>query len=47
MVSCELAGYALGVAEVAHGAHGEPEDLMPERELLELSAPATVRVEAP
>ena len=43
----ELAAYALGVAEMAHGAHGEPEDSMPERELLELSSPAKVRVEAP
>ena len=34
---------ALGVAEVTHGAHGEPEDSMPERELLELPMSATAR----
>ena len=43
----ELAAEALGVEEVAHGAHGEPEGSMPERELLELPSPAKVRVEAP
>ena len=43
----ELAAEALGVADATHGAHGEREDSMPERELLELSAPATARVEAP
>ena len=43
----ELAAEALGVEEVTHGAHGEPEGSMPERELLELPMSATARVEAP
>ena len=43
----ELAAEALGVADATHDAHGEPEDSMPERELLELPTSATARVEAP
>ena len=43
----ELAAEALGVANATHGAHGEPEDSMPECELLELPTSATARVEAP
>ena len=43
----ELAAVALGVADATHGAHSEPEDSMPERELLELPTSATARVEAP
>jgi hypothetical protein len=43
----ELAAEALGVADAAHGAHGEPEGSMPECELLELPTSATARVEAP
>ena len=43
----ELAAEALGVADAAHSAHDEPEDSMPERELLEMSTSATARVEAP
>ena len=43
----ELAAEALGVADATHGAYGEPEGSMPERELLELPTSATARVEAP
>ena len=43
----ELAAEALGVAEATHGAHGEPVGSMPERELFELLALVTARVEAP
>ena len=43
----ELAAETLGVADAAHGAHGEPEGSMPECELLELPTSATARVEAP
>ena len=43
----ELAACALGVEEVTHGTHGEPEHSMAERELLELPMSATARVEAP
>ena len=43
----ELAAEALGVAEATHGAHGEPEGSMPEREFPELPMSATERVEAP
>jgi len=43
----ELAAEALGVADATHGAHDEPEDSIPECGLLELSASATARVEAP
>ena len=42
----ELAAEALGVADATHDAHGEPDDSMPERELLELPTSATARVEA-
>ena len=42
-----LAAEALGVADATHGAHGEPEDSMLDRELLELPTSATERVEAP
>ena len=47
MGECELAAKAVSFAEVAHGAHGEPEGSMPERNLLELSALAMIRVETP
>ena len=41
----ELTAGALGVADVTHGApHGEPEDSMPEGELLELPTSAMARV---
>ena len=43
----ELAAEVIGVAEATHGAHGEPEDSVLELEFLELSTPATTRVEAP
>ena len=41
----ELAAEALGVTDAAHGAHGEPQGSIPERELLELPTSATARVE--
>ena len=43
----ELAAEALGVADATHGAHGKPEDSMPECEILELPTSATARGEAP
>ena len=44
----ETATEDLGVVGAKHAAHGEPEgSMMPELESLELSTPATERVEAP